>query len=238
MDHACGLGRFRALLGLDGIESDNVVLRKRGAQHPVLRVLSPPPSLISTFSQCREAVPRFDTHGQSSKVAEGPSSEEVRPEWSSQEKAQKVICLSVRVYKSGGQITHTSYYRLKRRSCQEVCKEKSGGSLPGSFLDSHSVDVCGAVVHLLHQLRGVQSPEPLLRDHQHLPDDRCVVAHLLEPFRRVGLQPEGGEGRFDRVARAQVRPVRLGELVEGEHPLPVQVEDRPGFLQSLLSTII
>jgi hypothetical protein len=35
-----------------------------------------------------------------------------------------------------------------------------------------------------------------------------------------------------------VRPVRLRELVEGEHPLPVQVEDRPGFLQSLLSTII
>ena len=25
------------------------------------------------------------------------------------------------------------------RSCQEVCKKKSGGNLPGSFLDAHSV---------------------------------------------------------------------------------------------------
>ena len=38
-----------------------------------------------------------------------------------------------------------------------MCKKKSGGNLPGSFLDSHSFDVFCAVVDLLHQLRGVQS---------------------------------------------------------------------------------
>ena len=55
-------------------------------------------------------------------------------------------------------------------------KKKAGGNLPGSFLDAHSVDVCCAVVDLVHQLlRGVQAPEPLLRDQQHLPDDRRGV---------------------------------------------------------------
>jgi len=74
-------------------------------------------------------------------------------------------------------------------------------------------------MNLLHHLRGVQSPEPLLRDQQHLPDDRRGIAQCLEPLARVGPQPRGREGRLDRVARAQVRPVGFGELGEGEHPL-------------------
>jgi len=115
-----------------------------------------------------------------------------------------------------------------------VCKKKSGGNLPGSFLDSHSVDALRPVMHLLEQLRGVQSPEPLLGDQQHLPDDRRGVLHPLEPFRRVGPQPEGGEGRLDRVARPQVDPAGLRELVEGEHPVPVPVEHRRGRLEPLL----
>src|SRR3990172_9147926 len=83
-----------------------------------------------------------------------------------------------------------------RRSCQEVCKKRSGGSLPGSYRDLHSVDVLCAVVDLLQQLWGVQSPEPLLGDQQHLPDDRGRVLHSLEPFRCIRPQPEGGEGRL------------------------------------------
>ena len=52
-------------------------------------------------------------------------------------------------------------------------------------MDSHSVGVDGAVVDLLQQLRGVQAPEAPLSDHEHLPDDRRRVVHLLEPFRRL-----------------------------------------------------
>ena len=73
------------------------------------------------------------------------------------------------------------------RSCQEVCKKKSGGSLPGTFLDSYSVDVLRSVMHLLQQLRGGQSPEPLLGDQQQLPEDRGggVLLSL------AGVQPGG-----------------------------------------------
>ena len=41
------------------------------------------------------------------------------------------------------------------RSCQEGCKKKPGGNLPGSFLNAHSVHVVCAVVDFCLQLRGV-----------------------------------------------------------------------------------
>ena len=93
-----------------------------------------------------------------------------------------------------------------------MCKQRSGGNLQGSFLGSHSVDVLHLVMNLLEQLRG--------------------VLHPLEPLRRVGPQPEGGEGRLDRVARPQVASVGLRELGEGEHPVPVPVYSSRGAVYS------
>ncbi len=100
--------------------------------------------------------------------------------------------------------------------------------------DSYAVDALCAVVDLLQQLWAVQSPEPLLGDEQHLPDDRSRVLHSLEPCRRIRPQPEGGEGRLDRVARPQVDPVCFGKLVKGGHPVPVSVQDLGGRLESAL----
>lgn len=113
-------------------------------------------------------------------------------------------------------------------------KKKSGGILPGLFHDAHAIHERGAMIDLHQQLRGVQSLEALLGDQQHLPDDRRSIVHLLEPPRRIGPQPQGGKGRFDRIARAQVHPVLLGKLVEREHPFPVSIEYLGGRFQPLL----
>jgi len=108
---------------------------------------------------------------------------------------------------------------FKKRSCQEVCKKSSGGRPLRKFPGPQSIDVPRSVVDAVQQLRGSESAESSLCDHQHLADDRGSVAHLLEPLRRVGPQAQGGEGGYNRVARAQVRSVGFGELGEGEHPL-------------------
>lgn len=114
-------------------------------------------------------------------------------------------------------------------------KKKSGGSLPDSCRDSYAVDVLCAVVDLLQQFRGVQASEPLLGHQQHLPDDGRGVLHILEPFRRIRPEPEGGEWRLDQVVRPQVDPVCFGKLVKGEHPVPVSVQDLGDRLESALS---
>lgn len=101
-------------------------------------------------------------------------------------------------------------------------------------LDSHAGDALCAAVDLLQQLWAVQPPEPLLGDEQHLPDDRSRVFHSLESRRRIRPQPEGGEGRLDRVARPQVDPVCFGKLVKGEHSVPVSIQDLGGRLESAL----
>jgi len=118
---------------------------------------------------------------------------------------------------------------FKKRSCQEVCKKSSGGRPLRKFPGPQSIDVPRSVVDAVQQLRGSESAKSSLCDHQHLADDRGSVAHLLEPLRRVGPLAQGGEGGYNRVARAQVRPVRLRELVERDHPVPVVRERLDGL---------
>ena len=77
---------------------------------------------------------------------------------------------------------------MSRGVQKDVCKKKSGGNLPGSFLDSHSVDILRSVMNFFQQLRGVQTAEPLLGDQQHLPDDRRGVLHPLEPLRPASVR--------------------------------------------------
>ncbi len=48
---------------------------------------------------------------------------------------------------------------------------------------------------------------------------------LLVALGRVRAKPHGREGRLDHVRRPKVVPVRLGEAVEGDHPLPVPPQD-------------
>src|SRR5690606_11391623 len=74
---------------------------------------------------------------------------------------------------------------------QEVCK-RSGSDLLVRDLDA--VSVAGSRVNLGQQGGGIQPPEPLLGDHEHLPNDRRGPLHLLEPLGRVRTQPQCSEG--------------------------------------------
>src|SRR5262249_59118947 len=71
----------------------------------------------------------------------------------------------------------------------------------------------------------LEPPERALGDQRGLPDVRRRVLDLLVPLRRRRAESDGRERRLDRVRRAQVLPVRLRELVEGDQPVPVLVED-------------
>src|SRR6266700_2866098 len=84
---------------------------------------------------------------------------------------------------------------------------RSGGDLIVSPVHgTHTVDINHAARDVREQLRRVETPEGLLRDEQRLPDHRRRVLHLLEPFGRGRPQPNGREGRLDRVRRPQVLP--------------------------------
>ena len=69
---------------------------------------------------------------------------------------------------------------------------------------------------LLEQFRSVESTEPLLGHEEHLEDDGSGVFDFLEPFGSGGTQSQGGKGRLDDIAGAQMPPVILGEVIEGE----------------------
>jgi hypothetical protein len=105
----------------------------------------------------------------------------------------------------------------------------SGGGLPlgRGLVRLHSLAVNGrdALSDFGQQLGRVEPPERALGDQQSLPDDRRRILDLLVALRRRRAQPDGREGRLDRVRRAQVLPVRLRELVEGDQPVPILVED-------------
>lgn len=123
---------------------------------------------------------------------------------------------------------------VNQGSCQEVCKGKSGGSLPRRFLHSDAVDVLHPMSDLCQQPWSIQATGPLPGDQQPLLDHRFFVLHPLELLRRVSPQTEGGEGRFHRGgAGAQMHPVRFRELIEPEHPLRVSVQNMGSLLEPL-----
>ena len=64
----------------------------------------------------------------------------------------------------------------------------------------HQVDV-------LHQLRGLQPPEPALCHHQHLPDHRYRPVHSLKPLRRISAQPQRRKGRLHNCDEAIGTPL-------------------------------
>jgi hypothetical protein len=84
--------------------------------------------------------------------------------------------------------------------------------------------------HFLHPLGSVQSPKSLLCQQQHFPDHRRGVVHLLVPLGRIGSQPQARKGRFHWVGGPQMPPVFLGEIVKGDHAVPVPFQGSRGSL--------
>ena len=76
-----------------------------------------------------------------------------------------------------------------------MCKQ-SGGDLLYRCLSGDSIDVLGAEIDLFHQLRGLQTPEALFGDHQHLPHHRHGSVDPLVAFRRVGSKSQRGSTGF------------------------------------------
>jgi len=58
-----------------------------------------------------------------------------------------------------------------------------------TLVDWNSIDILGASIDILHQVRSLQTAKSLLSDQQHLPDDSPCVGHLLESFRCIGPKP-------------------------------------------------
>lgn len=106
----------------------------------------------------------------------------------------------------------------------------SGGDLPARGL-RHALPVgeCLADVDLGQQFRRVEPPEATLGDPQHLPDQDRGVGCPREPLRCPGPQPDRCEGTLDDVDGPEGLPVRLGERVEGDYPLPSGQERADGL---------
>src|SRR5437879_13291169 len=112
---------------------------------------------------------------------------------------------------------------------------RSGGGLPLALVHrTYSVDVHDPARDVGKQLRGVETPERLLRDEQRLPDHRGCVLHLLEALGRGRPQPHRGEGRLHRVRGPEMLPALPRELIERHPPLPVAIEDAPDFSMTAL----
>jgi DNA invertase Pin-like site-specific DNA recombinase len=86
----------------------------------------------------------------------------------------------------------------------------SGGTLRRSRpTDLVAIDEAAPIGHLRHPLMAINPAERSFRHHQHLPDQRRRVRHLLEPFPRRRPQSYSREGRLDHIRRAQALPVGL-----------------------------
>lgn len=74
----------------------------------------------------------------------------------------------------------------------------SGGGRPVRFReDTQFVPVGHAVVDLREKRRGVEATEPMLGNHEDLPDERSGICHPLVALGRVRAQPDGGEGGLE-----------------------------------------
>ena len=68
-----------------------------------------------------------------------------------------------------------------------MCKH-SGGDLLSCCLNDDSIHILRAEIGSFHQPRGLQTPEALFGDHQHLPDHRyCPID---PPVTLGGIGPE------------------------------------------------
>ena len=80
-----------------------------------------------------------------------------------------------------------------------MCNQ-SGGDLLYRCLSGDSIDILGAEIDLLHQLRGLQTPEALFRRSS--TSSHITAMGSVDPLvalRRVGSKSQRGEGRLDWV---------------------------------------
>lgn len=89
---------------------------------------------------------------------------------------------------------------------------ESGGGLLRHDRCLHAIDKLDARKDQGQQLRGVQTPDAVLRDLEQLPDHRRGRLDPCVPRARRGAQPHGGKRRLDHVGGPPMPPVLFREL--------------------------
>lgn len=73
------------------------------------------------------------------------------------------------------------------------------------------------------QLRRIQAPDALLGDLEQFPDQGRGGLHSFEPLACRGPKPDRRKRRLDHVGGAQMAPVLLRKLINGDEPFPIML---------------